>query len=224
MYIHGGGWFNLNKECYEYECSSMAKQSECVIFSIEYRMAIEGLKFPAPQEDAYAALLEIEKRASEYGADSSRMVVMGDSAGGQMAAAMCIMSRERKGPNIIAQILCYPCIGFDSNGGNDEPDSLVPMVFPIEGRERLMNEPYISPILDPKIAQTPPTMIAVGTCDFLLDDDLRYARRLLEAGVDVDFRLYQGMVHGFLHMGSAPGLKLLDHISQKLKEIYSKNN
>lgn len=209
------------KMSFEYECSFIAQKSECVIFSMEYRLEISGIRLLLPQEDANAALLEIEKQAQNYGADSSRFVVMGDSAGGEMAAALSILSRERGGPDIVAQILCYPCVGFEEAHGQEEVGSLVPLIFPAEGREELMNRPYISPILDPCIHKTPPTMIIIGTCDFLLDDVLRYARRLVDAGVEVDFRLYQGMIHGFIQMGTKPGLDSLQQISSKLAAVYS---
>ncbi|MDD3218802.1 MAG: alpha/beta hydrolase [Lachnospiraceae bacterium] len=219
VYIHGGGWFNLNKECYDYECSEIALESECIVFSIEYRMALGGVKLPTPFEDVFAAYVEIEKRAASYGAKYDQVVLVGDSAGGNMVLGLDIYFREKQGPKIIQQILYYPNIGFECE--DDVPNVNLPAtIFPEEGKSELIKQPYISPIYDQQKEMMPPTMLIMGTCDFLLDDILRYANALIQAGVDVDIRLFQGMPHGFIHMGNKPGADSIRCVSEKIKAVY----
>lgn len=222
VYIHGGGWTTLSNECYEYECAEIALQGQCVVFNIEYRLALEGVKFPTPQEDCYAALLEIASRAIEYGGDSKRIALIGDSAGGNLAAGIALMARSRKGPRIALQVLCYPAVGFDtektdrSGAGALTHDKLIRQCF---DDVSLADTPYISPILDKEKELTPPTMILIGSCDFLLDDNLRYAKGLSDAGVDLDFRLYQGMPHGFIQMTNEDGKDAVTAISRKIADV-----
>ena len=139
-----------------------------------------------------------------------------------MALSLGIQLRDTgEDKDIIGQILSYPCVEFDPEPGSNHLDGIADRVFPEEERETLIREPYISPIFDPEMHRMPPTMILIGTCDFLLDDNLRFAGRLVKAGVDLDFRLYQGMVHGFIHMGTEPGDDMAYRIAEKMRKLYN---
>ncbi len=208
VYIHGGGWTTLSKECYQYECAAIAEKANCVVFSLDYRLAIEGVDYTASYQDSYAGLLSVVEQAADYGADPSKIAVMGDSAGGSIAAGIALMARDNGGPEITHQMLCYPAVGFEY-----DPESTS-----FDNPEDALN-PYYSPIYDDDKANTPSTTIVIGTCDFLLDSNLRYAKSLMDAGVDVDFQLYQGMPHGFIQLTTESGLASIDNISAKLSEV-----
>jgi acetyl esterase len=219
VYIHGGGWTTLNKECYEYECAAFAEKGNAVVFNVDYRMA-PGYRFPVPQEDCYSALLAAAKQADSFNADPSRIAVIGDSAGGHLAAAVCIMARERSGPTIGHAVLCYPGIGFDDSPPKNEFDQRTAEIISLctdEGYN--LKYPICSPILDTKMAKMPKILMLVGTCDFLLDDNLRYARRLMENGADIELQLYEGMPHGFIQMTIPPAAAALEEISRILREL-----
>lgn len=208
VYLHGGGWTTLSKECYQYECAAIAEKANCVVFSLDYQLAIEGVPMTQSYEDCYAGLVSVAEQAEKYGADSSKIAVMGDSAGGSLAASVALQARDKGGPVITHQMLCYPAVGFDYN-----PESTT-----FSKPEDALN-PYYSPIFDENKANTPPTTIVIGTCDFLLDSNLRYAKSLMDAGVEVDFQLYQGMPHGFIQLTTESGLASIDNMAAKLKAV-----
>lgn len=212
VYYHGGGWTTLCKECYEYECAAFAQQARCVVFNMDYRCA-PRYPFPTPLEDCYAALTATVQVAPRFGADSGRLAVAGDSAGGNLALALAILVRRRGGPKIDYLALAYPAVGTD-----EKDVSLTSVMLSYAGSAAALNDPLVSPILDQEPGKMPPMLVVVGTYDFLLDQDLRYVRRVLDARGEAELALYQGMPHGFIQMTTPPGLDAVRLISQKIRE------
>lgn len=212
VFYHGGGWVTLCKECYEYECAAIALQARCVVFSIDYRCAPRYL-FPTPLEDCYAALEAVVEQAIAYGADFNRLALAGDSAGGNLALAVAILARRRRGPHISYMALAYPGVGVDTETDNE----LLSACIRYTGSQKLMDNPLVSPIMDDEPGRMPPMLIVVGTCDFLLDQNLRYARLVLENKGQVELALYQGMPHGFIQMTNEQGTDSIRFIAEKLR-------
>ena len=109
MYAHGGGWFLCSLELYDNPCRALANATGCMVLSVDYWLAPEH-KFPVPVEDFYCALRWVCEQAGMLGVDPARIAVGGDSAGGNLAAAAAIMARDRGGPRIAHQLLCYPVL------------------------------------------------------------------------------------------------------------------
>ena len=206
FFVHGGGWSTLSKECYHYECVDISKKASCVVISIDYRLAPEH-KFPTGLEDSYCALEAAVIQSKTFRADSSKIAVIGDSAGGNICAALCHMARDRKGPNINLQILCYPATGVLKR-----KEIILGYLKSDEDYEQA----YLSPILG-NLKGLPYCQIIVGTCDFLFEDNIRYARALMDAGVEVDLQVYEGIPHGFIQMVNEYGKDAIDTICEKLK-------
>jgi acetyl esterase/lipase len=176
------------------------------MLSVEYRRAPEH-PYPTPVEDAYAALRWLHDHAAELGVDPDRIGVMGDSAGGGMAAALTILARERGGPRIARQILLMPML--DDRTTTPDPliepfliwsydDSLTAwpaLLGDAAGSDAVPATAAPARLLD--AAGLPPAYIEVGQLDVFRDEDLAYATKLSRAGVDVEFHLRPGVPHEF---------------------------
>src|SRR5437879_4142011 len=117
VFFHGGGWVIGSVETHDYLCRLLANGAKCTVLSVDYRLAPE-YKFPAPAEDCYAATAWAAEHAIDLGIDSTRIAVAGDSAGGNLAAAVTLMARDRGGPSLMQQTLIYPVINFDFTTGS----------------------------------------------------------------------------------------------------------
>lgn len=218
VYYHGGGWTTLCKECYEYECAAIAEQAQCVVFNMDYRCAPK-YQFPVPLEDCYAGLEAAVSEAGRFGGDPSRLAVAGDSAGGNLALALAILARRRGGPKISYLALAYPAVGVDT----DRDDFMEEITFGYTGKRELFDDPLVSPILDETPEAMPPMLIVIGSCDFLLDQNLRYVRLVQEHGGDVELALYQGMPHGFIQMTVQEGKDSVSLIAHRIRERLYRN-
>ncbi len=211
VYFHGGGWVVGSVAGSEATCRRLANASGCAVLSAEYRLAPEH-KFPAAVEDAYAATAWAAAHARELGCDPARLAVAGDSAGGNLAAVVCLMAREAGGPRIARQLLIYPVIdaraGYPSYTENGDGPGLTgaAMAWYVRHYVRTPAEredPRVSPILAREHRGLPPAMILTAEYDPLRDEGEAYADRLRAAGVEVDARRYDGMVHGFWGFAAA---------------------
>lgn len=210
LYIHGGGMVLGSARQMEEAPSRLAAELGIPVASVDYRLAPET-PFPGPQEDCYAALLWLANNAAELGVDPRRIGVTGQSAGGGLAAAVAHMARDRDGPALMAQILCYPMLDHRSGGEADawnNPNtgeflwtrennqfgwqSLRGNYQPEDDRKG-----WFSPSLADDLGNLPPAWIGIGSIDLFFDENLDYARRLMVAGVPVDLRAYAGAYHGF---------------------------
>ncbi|MCC9197577.1 alpha/beta hydrolase [Arthrobacter sp. zg-Y820] len=204
--IHGGGWTVGNLDIYDGLASTIARDARAVVVSLEYRLA-PAHPWPAAAEDCYAALLEVAERAAEWEADAGRLAVVGDSAGGNLAAVLTLMSRDRSGPAIAFQGLIYPATDLTLGSASIEENAHAPILT----KEDILrygslyvpdladrSNPYASPLLAPDHTGLPPALIQVAEHDPIRDDGLRYAAALRAVGVPVRVTTYVGMPHGYL--------------------------
>ena len=206
MYFHGGGWVFGSLDMGDYVCSNIASRVDAVVVSVEYRLA-PLYRFPAGLEDCFAALVWATSHATELGADGSRVGVVGESAGGNLAAAVCLMARERSGPHIRHQALIYPAIDLTLSSASILAHDREPILSAAdmgEMRDRYLGDqdprhPHASPIFAKDHSGLPPALIQVAEHDPLRDDGIRYAEVLNRSDVPVRFTDYVGMPHGYLN-------------------------
>ena len=204
--IHGGGWSLGNLDIYDGIASTIARDADAVVVSLAYRLAPTH-RWPAAAEDCYAALCDVAERAGQWDADAGRLAVAGDSAGGNLAAVLTLMSRDRSGPAIAFQGLVYPATDLTMRSPSIEENANAPLLTKrnmlryrslyLPGPEDYAN-PYASPLLALDHTGLPPALIQVAEHDPLRDDGLRYADALRKAGVPVRVTTYVGMPHGYL--------------------------
>ena len=203
VWIHGGGMVLGSAEMDDAGSAAMAEQHQCVVISVDYRLAPEN-PYPAPLHDCYAALKWFAKNANSLGVSSDRIAIGGASAGGGLAAGTALMARDKGGPNLIFQLLVFPMLDHR----NETPSSFGTSDTRVWNREAniiaweayLNNiEPipsYASPSITDDLSGLPPTYINVGTLDIFVDEDIDYAARLSQAGVPVELHVYPGAFHG----------------------------
>jgi len=206
LYFHGGGWVLNSIDTHDDLVRRLTAESGCVFINVEYRLAPE-FKYPSAVEDAYTALLWTHQYAAELGCDPDRIAVSGDSAGGNLAAAVCLMSRDRGGPTIASQALIYPITDcdFERQSYHDNAEGYFLTRKEMKwfwnhyvATSDQMREPYASPLLADSLANLPPAIILTAEYDPLRDEGEAYAAALRSAGVAVTFRRYEGMIHAFV--------------------------
>ena len=179
-----------------------------MVVSVDYRLAPET-KFPGPAEDCYAATVWAADNAASLNADASRVAVGGDSAGGNLAAAISLMAADRGGPSIVHQLLVYPVTERNyetaSYVDNAEGYMLARDAMRWYWDAYLANDadaanPYAAPMQADSVAGQPPALVITAEYDPLRDEGEAYGRRLQEAGVDTTISRYEGMIHGFFGM------------------------
>ena len=210
VYFHGGGWVIGDIETHDMTCRSLANASGCVIVSVDYRLSPEH-KYPAPLEDCYAAVKYVAEHATEYNGDASRLAVGGDSAGGNLAAVVSLVARDRGGPSIGFQLLVYPVTDFNFNTpsyrDNAEGYFLTTNLMKWFWNHYLRTdtdgaEPYASPMRAESLRGLPPAFVITAEFDPLRDEGEAYAAKLRDAGVPATAHRYDGMLHGFLSMAA----------------------
>ena len=227
VYLHGSGWVLINIEICDSTSRAMANRTGCVVVAVNYQKAPEH-KFPIPFDDCYAATTWVFDNADELGVDRARIGISGDSAGGNLAAAVALKARDEDGPRIAHQLLVYPAVryGWDTPSyiENAEGNLLqrASMEYfwthyvrsPTDGAH-----PYCSPLLASDHAGLPPAFIVTAGFDPLRDDGAMYAEKLRAAGVPVKLHNYEGMIHGFLWMSGIfdQSRALLDEIGEEVR-------
>ena len=211
VFFHGGGWVICNLDTHDGLCRELTNQAGVKLISVDYRLAPEH-KYPAPAEDCYAATQWVVEHAAELDIDPARIAIAGDSAGGNLAAAVTLMARDRGGPQLAFQLLVYPVT--DRDYGTDSYNE-----YGGEGnfvlKEDMMwfwdhylrndadaKEPYAAPLQAQDLSGLPPALVITGECDVLRDEGEAYAQRLSEAGVPTTNTRYPGMFHGFFGMNA----------------------
>ena len=203
VFLHGGGWCVGTVEERDSRCRAVADGARCTVASVDYRMAPENA-YPVPAEDCYAALTWLVDHADELDIDATRVAIGGESAGGNLAAVVCLMARDRSGPSIVHQWLDVPAtdLTLSQPSFRDVPDGYLLDRASID--EYLAcyltdpaqaTEPYASPLLAADHHGLPPAWIMSAEYDKLRDDGRVYAEALEAAGVPVTYRLLTGHVH-----------------------------
>lgn len=211
VYFHGGGWVICDLDSHDGACRSLANAARAIVVSVDYRLAPEH-KFPAAPQDCYAATAWAAKNAASFGGDPERLAVGGDSAGGNLAAVVSLMARERGGPKLRFQLLVYPVTdgaaetpSYRENGeGYFLTVSMMRWFWKhyLNGPADAEN-PHASPLRARSLEGLPPALVITAEFDPLRDEGEIYARKLREAGVDAELRRYDGIIHGFFTMAGA---------------------
>jgi acetyl esterase len=205
VYFHGGGFVACDVDTHDPLCRRLAAASECLVLLAEYRRPPEH-RFPAAFEDACAAVRWAAANAHEWGGDANRLAVAGDSAGGNLSAAVAIAARRRIVPTIARQLLIYPmldaeltrpsCEARDRGGLLDREAARTCLRFYVpEGAS--LRDWRLSPMHAEDLGGLAPAQIVVAEYDPLRDDGLDYARRLIAAEVPVDLTYLPTAMHGF---------------------------
>lgn len=206
VYFHGGGWVAGNLETADVFCRTMTRGAGCTVVSVNYRHAPEH-KFPIAAEDAYAATQWAAQHTATFNGDAARLVVGGTSAGGNLAAVVALMARDRGGPPLAYQLLIVPVIDYnfatESYRENADGYGLTADAMRWYWKHYLRAEadgqhPYASPIRAPTLRGLPPALVVTAEFDPLRDEGKAYARRLQAEGVPTILKVYEGMIHGFL--------------------------
>jgi acetyl esterase len=209
VYFHGGGFVVCDLDSHDATCRELANGADCVVVSVDYRLAPEA-KFPAAPEDCYAATQWVARRVDQLGIDSSRLAVAGDSAGGNLATAVARMCRDRGGPPLVHQLLIYPVTdhAFDTKSYRENGSGyfLTERMMRWFWHHYLADEadganPLASPLRADDLEGLPPATVLTAEYDPLRDEGRAYAERLQAAGVETRYTDYPGVFHGFFGMG-----------------------
>ncbi|HEX4606026.1 MAG TPA: alpha/beta hydrolase [Candidatus Angelobacter sp.] len=208
MYFHGGGWVLGDADTFDYYMRELTNGSGAAVVFVEYSRSPE-VRYPVALEECYAATKWVAEHGGTLNLNGAQIAVAGDSAGGNLATAVCILAAKRGGPEITAQVLIYPATGSDFNSSSFEqfatgylltressqwfwkqyaPDSSVesqPTACPLQGT---MDD----------LRDLPPALIITAECDVLRDEGEAYARKLMAAGVPVTCTRYLGAIHAFM--------------------------
>ena len=205
--FHGGGWVLGDLLWMEGQCRQLAVRTGCRVISVEYRLAPES-KFPAAAEDAYTALEYIVRHATQLGIDTERIGAYGQSAGGNLVAALALMTRDRGGPPLRLQVPVYPVIDADfgrpsyHEWGDGPGLTRAQMQWYwdnyVEPAQR--SNPYVSPLHATTLAGVAPALVITAEADPLQNEGEAYAKRLRDDGVVATHTMYAGMHHGFMNL------------------------
>ncbi|QBD76437.1 alpha/beta hydrolase [Ktedonosporobacter rubrisoli] len=207
IFFHGGGFVLGDLDTHDGLCRSLANGAHCLVISVDYPLAPEH-KFPAAPNACYAAVRWVAEHGASLKGDAARIVVGGDSAGGNLAAVVTHMARAKGGPELIFQLLIYPDLDFRRTNfsiqtyagkyGNITRESQHWfMNHYLNSAEEKLN-PQVSPLLAPDLAGLPPALIITAEYDALRDEGEQYGQKLKEAGVPVTITRYKGMIHEFI--------------------------
>lgn len=212
VYYHGGGWVVGTLDTHDGTCRALARASGAAVLSVAYRLAPEH-RYPLPVDDCFEALCWARDNAAKLGVDAARLAVAGDSAGGNLAAAVAIRARDAGGPALRHQLLLYPVADRDfarasyrDNGGGEYFLSTEMMQWFWDhylGDLPTGQATLAALVLHDDLAGLAPATMFAAEYDPLRDEGLAYAERLAAAGVDVDSAVAPGMIHGFASMFQA---------------------
>lgn len=228
VYLHGGGWVVGDLDSHDAVCRILADESDCVVIAVDYRLAPEH-PFPAAVDDAVAAYRWVHQHAAELSIEPGRVGVMGDSAGGNLAAVIAQVTRDTDVPAPVAQCLVYPCTDAHMVEASHQlfaEGFLLSHADMVWYREQYLpdpadwDSPLASPLAAPDLSGSCPALVVTAGFDPLRDEGRRYAERLAEHGTVVRYRCYDDMVHGFFSMGILPvGVALTTEICRAMGEL-----
>jgi acetyl esterase len=225
VYFHGGGWVIGSLDSHDAPCREIAARSGCAVVSVDYRLSPET-PYPGPLDDCVAATEWIAANGADLGVDGSQLVVAGDSAGGNLAAAVTLVAQQRGGPSIAAQVLVYPAtdltLSHPSMVENGEGYFLTADAmrwFAGHYGGDAATDPLVSPLVAADHAGLPPALVLTAEFDPLRDEGEAYAAKLEAAGVPTKARRFDGQIHGFLGMYAMldDGKAALDEIAEAVR-------
>ena len=212
LFFHGGGWVTGSIDSYDGICGDMAAQTGCVVASVDYRLAPEH-RFPAAVEDCYAAAWEVFLHSDLLGAPPENVVLIGDSAGGNLAAAVSLMARDRGEFLPTGQLLIYPAVGNDHSENSPFPSGRENGTGYLLTAKRVrdffslyrecesdLENPYFAPLAAKTFANQPNTLIITAEFCPLRDEGEAYGERLREAGNHVEIHRIPDALHGYFSL------------------------
>lgn len=213
LFLHGGGWVTESVETYDRVCAALAKATGCPVISVEYRLAPEH-RFPTALEDCYAVAEALYTEPSILNVAPENLTLIGDSAGGNLAAALSLMARDRGVFVPKRQILIYPALNNDYTESSPFPsvhengtDFLLTSVKLCQylelyrGNEQDLQSPYFAPLLSHDLTGLPRTLILTAEYDPLRDEGEEYGKRINEAGGQAEVFRIKDALHGFFALG-----------------------
>lgn len=213
LFLHGGGWVTESVDNYNRVCARMAKETNHIVVSVEYRLAPE-FRFPIGLEDCYTVAKAIFTKHFILNVDPDQITIMGDSAGGNLTAALCLMARDRKEFMPKRQVLIYPATNNDyseqspycsvkENGTDFLMTSLKMSQYLdlYQSKEEDRQNPYFAPLLANDFTRQPKTLIITAEYDPLRDEGEAYGEKLKDAGNDVEIYRIKDALHGFFALG-----------------------
>ncbi|KXH78565.1 alpha/beta hydrolase [Sporosarcina sp. HYO08] len=231
VYFHGGGWTIGSVETHDVVCRKLTNATGCKVISVDYRLAPEH-RFPKGLEDCYAATQWVFDNADSLQVSQHHISIGGDSAGGNFAAAITLMAKERKGPKLKSQLLIYPATDAlrsitDSPYASIRENAAAPILtskltksfwdYYLSNESDAANK-YASPIKAEDLSGLPPALILTAECDPIRDEGEAYGERLRESGVDVKMIRYDGLIHGFVQLPLPINEEVFQKMGMFLKE------
>ena len=231
VWFHGGGWVLGDLDNSDGVSRHLTVTAGVVVVSVDYRLAPET-KFPGPVEDCYSATKWVAENAASINADPARIAVGGDSAGGNLAAAVSMMARDRGGPSVGFQLLVYPVtdrnfstISYRDNGEDYSltRDGMIWFWDHYLAKDSDADNPYASPLRAQRLKDLPPALVITAEYDPLRDEGEAYAHRLRNAGIPATSSRYDGMIHGFFGMSAAvdKGKQAIEEASAALQAAFA---
>jgi acetyl esterase len=231
VFLHGGGFVVCDLDTHDPICRLLANAVDCAVLSVDYRLAPEA-KFPAAPEDCYAATCWAAAHAGELGADPSRIAVAGDSAGGNLAAVVAQLARDRSGPTLAHQLLIYPVThhAFDTASYRENAEGYFLTRGMMEWfwnhyleKPEHGQDPLASPLVAKDVSGVAPATVITAEFDPLRDEGEAYAERLRRAGVPVELQRYDGMFHGFFAMTEMldPAREAVEFAATRLRAAFA---
>ena len=228
VYFHGGGWVTGDLDTHDGTCRLLADVTGCVVVAVDYRLAPEH-PFPAAIDDAVAAYVWVHRHSGELSVQPGRVGVMGDSAGGNLSAALALQARGLDVPPPAAQGLVYPAVDLEMRAASHES---VGSGFGLDRaaiewfRSQYLpspddwRSPRVSPLAAGDLSGLAPALVVTAGFDPLRDEGKAYADALAAAGVPVRYRCYDDMIHGFFSMGILPeGMAIATEICQAMGDL-----
>ena len=223
VFFHGGGWVLGDLDTHDPMCRALCSGADCVVVSVDYRLAPEH-RFPAAPDDALAATRWVAAHAAEIGGDPVRIAVAGDSAGGNLAAVTSLRIRDEGGPTLRGQLLIYPGLGYPSpptpsyienaEGYGMTRESATWFWDQYLGDRSQATNPHAAPLLAPDLRGLPPALVITAEYDVLRDEGEQYVERLRAAGVPARLSRYNGVHHRFAEL-----IGILDQAEQARDEM-----
>lgn len=226
LFVHGGGFVIGDIDTHDDQARLLCREVGAVVVSIDYRLAPEH-PFPAGHLDVVAALRHVVATVDQLGGDASRIVIGGDSAGGNLSAAAAIVARD-EGLPLAAQLLLYPVTDFNETEHDSRVQNAAGFFLTVDDMLWFSElyaadpqDPRASVVLHPDLTGVAPAIVATAECDPLRDEGEAYAAALEKAGVPVITRRYDGLIHGFFGLGHVHGASLTAslEVCSDLKEL-----
>jgi acetyl esterase len=237
VYFHGGGWVLGGKDTHDRLVREIANGANAAVVFVNFTPSPEA-KYPIPIEEAYAATKYIAENGKNFNLDTSRLAVVGDSVGGNMAAAVILMAKERAGPRIDYQVLFYPVT--DANFDTPSYQQFAKDIWLTREAmkwfwnnylpdKEMRKQPTASPLqasID-QLKGQPPALIITDENDVLRDEGEAYAHKLIQAGVDVTAVRYMGTIHDFVMLNTLAGTpatcSAIGLANEHLRNIFAKS-